>query len=223
MPGYPGQRTGYTATPRDFWYTNHNRAWLPGPNYMISTARDGSNTGQTDEIRAGTILGKITASGLWTPCRRTAVVAGGSGSGTGVGSTTIPVTDASAFIAGEVIHVVVTAGQGQAAGTVARTITSIDYTNNLIVVDTAAQYNTGAAITADSGGALAGAEIPRGILSETVRMLPPELYNSTARDTQIVVACAGFVDVRYILGDYAACRSATVNYLDKFMWSDQQQ
>lgn len=222
MAGLPGQRTGYTAAPRNIWFTNHGQKFLPGPQIMDATyAVDGKNTSQTDEIRAGMMLAQITATSLWVPCRRTTISGGGSGSGSGAGSLVIPVVDARAFIVGEAINIATT--PLGSSPTVTRTITAIDFTNNLITVDGAAmQYNTGGIVTADTGGALAGAEIPRGILAETVRMLTAEPFNTTTYDKPIVVAAGGFVDVNYLLGDYAACRAATTNYLDDFLWSDEQ-
>lgn len=219
MPGHlPGQRTGYTATPRNIFYARGGEIFLPGPCVLVSTATDGKNTSKTDEIRAGMVMAQVTSTGKWTPCKRTVTVAGGSGSGSGVGSTAIPVEDASAFIAGETIYVTQTAGQGLSAGAATRVIDTVDYANDIITVTVAAQYDTGAAVY----GATAGTEIPRGILAETVRTLSSEPYNTTVYDKECVILSAGMVDVNYILGDYAACRAATTNYLSGILWSDRQ-
>lgn len=218
MAELPGQRAGLTVTPRDFFFCRGQEVFLPGPTVLVSTARDGKNTGKTDEIRAGMIMAQITATKKWTPCLLTSITAGGSGSGSGVGSTTIPVTDASAFIAGQTIRVTQTAGGGLAAGAETRVIASVDYANDLIVLTVASQYNTGALVFANNDGS----EIPRGILYRTVRTLPEELYNTTHVDKECVIVSGGIVDVRYILGDYAACRDAAVNYLSGILWSDRQ-
>jgi len=215
-----GQRTGYTASPRNIFYARGGEVYLPGQIMDGTNAYDGKNTSQTDEIRAGMILAQITSTKKWVPCRRTTIAAGGSGSGSGAGSLVIPVVDSRAFKAGEVITI-----EGTNLGTISRTIAAggVDYDNDLITVGGAAfQYNTGAAVYADPGGSLAGAQIPRGILAETVRTLSPQPFDSTTRDTPCVVLAAGFMDVAMLLGDYAACRDTTTNYLGQFLWSDRQ-
>lgn len=219
-----GTRAGRTVTPRVFSLRPQDQQVLPGPCIMdADNSYDGGNTSYEWEIRGGWILAQITSSKMWVPCKRTTITTGGSGSGSGAGSATIAVVNAAAFKSGETITIVT-----QNVGTITRTISSIDYTLNTITVSGAVfQVATGAVVTADPGGTLAGAEIPRGILKETtfLRNLqdPIDAAAGTAYDRAIQVVYRDYVDEDKILGDYAACRDATVNYLSGILWDDRQQ
>lgn len=226
-----GSRAGRTITPRNILMASDGAFYLPGPNILdANTAADirsydGGNTSYEWELRAGCIMAQVTATRKWVPCKRTTVAAGGSGSGSGAGSAVMPVVNAAFFVVGEVITIT-----GTSAGTVTKTITAIDYTNNLITFSGAIQYNTGSIVTTstfDGGTSAAGAEIPRAILAETVWTKnltdPIDAIAGTLYDKPIQLLRAGYVDVNYILGDFAACRDATVNYLGGFQWGDRQQ
>lgn len=236
MSSLGGTRVGRTVTPRNILARTGDDFYLPGPLVLdagTATYRrsiDGGNTGYTNELRAGCIMAQITESKKWVPCKRTTVVEGGSGSGSGVGSVVIPVENAAFFVVGEKIKVVITAGNGLSAGEAERTISEIDYVNNLITVTVAAQYNTGAAVYtstfSDGTTSAAGAEIPRGILAQTVWTTnlqdALDAAAGTLYDRAIQVLYRGTVNEDYILGDYAACRDATVNYLSGILWDDRQ-
>lgn len=221
MNHLPGQRTGYTATPRDIFLSGANRIFLPGGVVIdASYAYDGGNTNKTDEIRAGWLLAQITASKLWVPLKRTLVSSGTSGSGTGTGTTTVTVDNAAPFIAGETVSVPTQAGR------VSRVIDSIDYTTNVITLTAAADnLETGQALYttsfADSVSA-AGAETARAILTKTIRLLSADPYNTTTYDKSAEAAIAGYVDEDMVLGDLAAARADTGAYLTGFLWGDRQ-
>lgn len=226
-----GTRAGRTVTPRNILMSSEGAHYLPGPNILdAGTAADlrsydGGNTSYEWELRAGIIMAQVTASKKWVPCKRTTVAAGGSGSGSGAGSAVMPVVNAAHFLVGEVITIA-----GTSAGTVTKTLTAVDYTNNLLTFTGAIQYNTGAAVyvsTFDGGTTAAGAEIPRAILAETVWTKDLDDAVNAAAGTlynkPIQLLRAGYLNTDYILGDYAACRDATTNYLGGFQWSDRQQ
>lgn len=230
-----GTRAGRTITPRNILKRTGDDFYLPGPNVLdagTSTYRrsvDGKNTGYTNELRAGCIMAQITASKKWVPCKRTTVEAGGSGSGSGAGSTVIPVVDSRFFVVGETLTIPVTGGQ---TTPITRVISSIDYDNDLITVAGAAfQVNTGAVIytstLSDGSTSAAGCEIPRAILSQTVWTTnledPIDAAAGTLYDKPIQLLYRGYVNVDYILGDYAAARDATTNYLTGILWDDRQQ
>lgn len=227
-----GSRTGRTVTPRNILKRTGDDFYLPGPNVLdagtVTYRRsvDGGNTGYTNELRAGCVMAQITASKKWVPCKRTTVAAGGSGSGSGAGSAVMPVANAAFFIVGEIITI-----EGTSAGTVTKTLTAVDYGNNLLTFSGAIQYDTGDAVyvstLSDGSTSAAGAEIPRAILSETVWTTnlqdPIDAAAGTLYDKTVQLLYRGYVDEDYILGDYSACRSATVNYLDGILWDDRQQ
>lgn len=212
----PGQRTGLSITPRNILASTQGAVYLPGPVVIDATyAIDGSNTSRTDELRAGCLMARIT-NGLWVPLKRTRVASGTSGSGSGQTSTTLTVDNAAFFKADDTVTVTV------AAGTVNRTISSINYTTNVLTLDSAVDNpSIGGAVIAR--GSLAGAETCRGILAETVRLLTTEPYNTTQYDTQAPILVAGFVKNAQLLGDLAAVRAAmTSHYLQQFLFDDEQ-
>lgn len=66
--GLPGVKTGKTATPRKVLISDRGIQYVPGGVVIDgSKSRDTGNTGDLDVLRAGTLLGKITASGKYAP------------------------------------------------------------------------------------------------------------------------------------------------------------
>lgn len=232
-----GTRVGRTVTPRNILMSSELVAYLPGPLVLDAgtatypRSNDGGNTSYEYELRAGWVMAQITASKKWVPCKLTTVAAGGSGSGSGAGSAVIPVVDASAFYAGEVISIQ-PRQTGVTMARITRTISSINYASNLITVSgNAIQYGTGDEIytvtLSDGTTSAAGAEIPRAILAETVwtknLVDPIDAAAGTLYDKPIQLIRDGYIDSNYALGDYAACRATTTNYLSGIKWSDLQQ
>lgn len=99
-------------------------------------------------------------------------------------------------------------------------ITAIDYTTQTLTLTSAATWADDDQVYCDS---LAGSEIARGIVTEGVRMLTGDAYDTTQRQVAVVIADAGFVDSSAILGDYAAIRASSDNQLSGFRWSDRQR
>lgn len=230
MSSLGGTRVVRTVTPRQILAKTGDDHYLPGPLVLdagTSTYRrsvDGGNTSYTNELRAGCVLAQVTATKKWVPCKRTTVAAAGSGSGSGAGSAVMPVVNAAFFVVGEIITI-----EGTSAGTITKTLTAVDYANNLLTFTGAIQYNTGAAVytsTFADGTTAAGAEIPRGILAQTVwtnnLQDAIDAAAGTLYDRAIQVLYRGTVNEDYILGDYAACRTTTTNYLDGILWDDRQ-
>lgn len=231
-----GTRSGRTITPRNILMSSDGAFYLPGPNILDAgtatypRSNDGGNTNYTYELRAGWVMAQVTATKKWVPCKLTTIVSGGSGSGSGSGSTTIPVQNAAAFYAGETISIQ-PRQTGVTMARITRVISSVDYTNNLIVVaGNAIQYGTGDEVYATAfadGTTAAGAEIPRAILAETVwtKDLDDSINAAagTLYDKPVQLLREGYINSDYALGDYSACRSTTTNYLAGFQWSDRQQ
>lgn len=226
-------RTGRTFTPRDVLISDKGVQYARGVVLDATYSYDGANTSYERELRPGVVLGRITSTGLWTPCKLTSIASGTSGSGSGASTTTFNVTDARHFQVGDIISV------PTAAGRLTKTISAINYTTNVITVSVAIANSL--ITTVQSGISLsnciyphssdpaAGCEIPRAILNEFVDLLDHD--DNTARDRTVSQAViAGIVDDALIYGDLAAVRAATddnistskLGFLDHILWADRQ-
>lgn len=196
----PGQRTGRTHTNRTALFSSVGLRWGQGGMVVDATyAYDGANTSYEQELRAGTIMAQITTSGLWVPCKRTAVSAAGVSLSASAPSALIAVDDARAFLAGDEITVNATSGL---------IISSVNYSTNVITLTTSIDVDLadGDPVFA-SGSALAGAEIARGILDEHINLKDED---GTARDKSFgKLIVAGMCRKDMLLGDYAAILAAT--------------
>jgi hypothetical protein len=210
MNQLPGQRDILSTTPRDCLYSPHGAIFARG--VIDSTyAYDGSNTTKEDEIRAGTPLARITSSKLWVACKRTTIAVGSSSAS--VPSAAISVVDARAFKAGDTITVNATTGC---------TISSVNYSTNVITLSAALDVDLAVGNPVFASGSLAGAEICRGILNETIRLLDDKPYGTLWYDRSFsMLVVHGFVNPDLILGDIAAIRAAT-NHLNGIVWADEQ-
>lgn len=213
MNELPGQRTTYASvTPRQIMFSTHGMVEMPGPLVIDSAhAYDGGNSTRLDEMRAGLIMAQITASKKWVPCKRTRVKTGTTGT-----VTALTVDNAAAFKVGEKISV---------GADTALLISAINYSTNTITIPSTAVVDGEVVIatTFDDGATTcAGAEIPRAVLLQTVRLLSGVPFETIWIDKAIVMINAGYLNASMILGDLAACRAAT-NYLSAILWSDQQQ
>lgn len=191
----PGQRSERTYTPRRVLLSTKGVIFERGI-IDATYAYDGANTSYEDELRPGTLMAQITATKLWVPCRRTTVTAGGSGSASAQGtSSVIVVRDARAFKAGDVL----TVGNNTSV-----TVSSIDYATNRITISAPISYDTNEIVIATS---LAGSEICRGILNEFVKLKDTD---GTWRDKSFgEMIIAGYVDDNQVLGDLDAVLAAT--------------
>lgn len=198
-PSNPGQVTGRTISYRSCLMSEKNL--IVGRGILdASKSYDGKNTGYEYDIRPGTPMGLIAATGLWVPCRRTKLSTGNTGT-----TTTIVVDDARAFMVGDVISV---------GADTTITVTAINYGTNTLTIASTAVVDGEAVIVAD------GSATCRGILNEFVSGLDPD---GQLRDKQIsVIVMAGYVDYSAILGDIATIRAASGMYLNHIVWSDQQ-
>lgn len=68
IQGLPGVKTSRTATPRRVMLSQSGIARIPGGKICDgSKSRDPLNTGDVDVLRAGVLMGEITASGKYAP------------------------------------------------------------------------------------------------------------------------------------------------------------
>jgi len=94
----PGSRTGRSVTPRQILKSMQGLEQISGV-IDATYAYDGANTNYEDELRSGLVMARITASKLWVPCKRSAASAAGTA------STSLAVTDARTFKAGETVQI----------------------------------------------------------------------------------------------------------------------
>ena len=193
----PGQRSGITVSPRDVLLSYQAVRFGHGV-IDAANACDGANTNHEDELRAGMILGQITSSKLWVPCKRT--VASGAGSST----TTLVVRDARAFKSGDSIKV------GSAS---AQAIVAVNYGSNTITLTTGISWSDGDAVIAQDGSQTA-----RAILNEFVKLKDEDGVNRNKSFGQAVIA--GLVDPNVLLGDAVAVRADTGNKLAFVQYGD---
>ena len=125
VPGIPGVRTAFTAVPRVVFRQIELMGGLAqGKLIDGANAADPGNTGDTDRLRAGCILGKITSGGLYGSSifGRTVGTTSANGTAYTSGGTSICVTPAAAV---EIVRRIGTSGNlnyvgpPAAAGTVA--------------------------------------------------------------------------------------------------------
>lgn len=167
-------------------------------------AYDGKNTGYEDEIQAGTLMGRITASGIWVPCKRTTVASGG-----GAGVATCTLTNARAFKVGDTITI----------GGDAATIATINYSTNVITWTSGVQTIANADAVIGVGD-LAGSETCRGVLDEFIKL--KDLEDGVWRDKEFgKLIVAGHVQYDKVLGDLAAVRADTANELGQIIFTDE--
>ena len=137
VAGLPGVRSDRTATPRIVVISSG--VYLPAGKIIdASNARDPLNTGDLDVLRAGLVMGKITASGLYAPSILGVLASAYTGVGTTVTSMTV-----SAATAVEIVRRLGAAatfkltGPPSAAGTVATTTvtySAVNVTTGVITV-----------------------------------------------------------------------------------------
>lgn len=194
----PGTDTGQTLTNRNclasFDGVRHGRGVIDA-----TYAYDGGNTGYERQIRPGTPMGRITASGLWRPCPRTTT--------TTTATTTTPVlVDARAFKVGDVVSIGADTGL---------TITAIDYATNTITIASTAVAAGEAVVVAD------GSQTCRGILNEFI-----DLWDDMIKDyvdkTFSEMIIGGYIDDDMVLGDLAAIRAASGQYISGLLFDDSQ-
>lgn len=194
----PGTDTGQTLTNRNclasFDGVRHGRGVIDA-----TYAYDGANTGYERQIRPGTPMGRITASGLWRPCPRTTTTTTGT-------VTAAVLVDARAFKIGDVVSI------GSDTGI---TITDINYATNTITIASTAIASGEAVVVAD------GSQTCRGILNEFIDLWD-EMAQAYVDKTFSEMVIAGYIDDDAILGDLAAIRAASGQYISGLLFDDYQ-
>lgn len=161
----------------------------------------------TGWVRAGTIWGRVTATGKLVPCRNTQLTATASS-----GQANITVRSAYGFMEGDTISV---------AG-VSHTIDSINYSTNVITLtaNLAANKAVGDAVIG-RGTLLAGSEIAIGISVKDVFLW--DTFQDAAADVRSIehIASIGRFDSDYVLGDATAASAYSGNHMTHCYLSGQ--
>lgn len=193
-----GYQVGRISSPREVLANADFKLEVAG--VMASTGIDGSNTGFTDRIRGGWLLGQVTSSKLWVPCKRTQVNA------TGATGTAFVVDNAAAFAVGDAIDV---------GADTNLAITAINYGTNTITVGSSFTWADNEAVVARDGS-----QTCRGILlDDEVELRDYENRNAVSKPIRILIA--GYVNAGTILGDLAAIRADTSALLGMIRFTDQ--
>lgn len=184
----PGIRSDRTYTPRECKWSQAGATYLPAGRIIdASQSRDPLNTGDIATLRPGTLMGKITATGLYRPA-----IVGVSAAAYVDNDTTITV---SAAVATEIARLKADAGGGDlsmkfigpptAAGTVAATaitVTAVGATT-ITIADLNLAKVTGSLLTLADGS-----ETPLGVLDEHVRVTDIDGNNIDAQLSRLLIA-----------------------------------
>ncbi len=176
---------------------------------MAADAADGSNTGYTDRIRGGWLLGQDSTTKEWYPLKLTSVNGSGESSSVAGDKTTFAVDNAAAFVVGDVVSVI--NNSSLAVVESGLVITAIVYGTNRITVGDPVNVTDNYLVRAEDGSG-----VPRGIL------LDDEVYLRNADNTateakHIRILAHGFIKSSMILGDLTTARAVT-NYLGNILF-----
>jgi hypothetical protein len=199
MSQLPGYEVRTNLPPREVLFSS--QGVITGP-IILDGARgtDGRSPTQPSDLRAGWLLGRITASGRWVPCKRTRV-SNANGSG-----TTFSVSNATAFLVGDVITV---------GNDVNLTITGINYATNAITVATSFTWADAEPVFAQDGSGTC-----RGILLDSVRLRNEDNTAPASKGASVLVQ--GLVRTELILGDLASVRADLQTRLAGIRFTDEQ-
>jgi len=196
----PGPQTERTATPRKVMNTDAGLMLIPGGEIIDgSKSRDPGNTGDVDVLRAGLLMGKITASGKYAPSVIGALTVAYDKDGSLATQMTV-----SAATATELVRRIGSsgtfgiAGPPTAAGTVATeqvTYSAVNTTTGVITVTTAAaDYVVGSLIRPEDGS-----EAPLCLINDGYGLKVTDA-DDTSIDTQFAQpVIAGNVDASQII------------------------
>lgn len=195
MPQLAGYQTSRSVTPRQVKMDSEHVIQIGG--VLDSTnSIDGSNTGYTNYIRGGWLLGQNSTSKKWTPLKRTKVAQNTESSSAGGNTTWFFVDNAAAFKVGDEIDIL----NGTTLAVVHNdlSITDINYTTNKIKVDDNVNVSADQiVISTDGAGTCKGV-----LLDDEVILLNQEKTAAADKDVNILIF--GYVNSNVILGDVTA-------------------
>lgn len=174
VPGLPGVRATRTATHRIVFRQGDWDSMLSqGKIIDGSESRDAGNTGDLDVLRPGTLMGMITATGLFAPCFVGVLQSAYSSGGTSLSVTAAQAVELDRIVGQSGTAELVAIGPPSAAGTVA--VTDIDHS--------AINTSTGAITVSDLGvDKVAGTLIARKDGRQTPLTVIPDGYGVKVTD-----------------------------------------
>lgn len=210
----PGYETGRSVTPREIHHQEDFKLKPQGIALSGDAAIDGSNTGYTNEIRVGWVLGRISTgdyAGMYVPCKRTRArvnASGSSGTSSAAGDFSIVVVDnAAAFKVGDVITV---------GGDTDLTILNVNYVTNEIKVDEPITVTADEVVIAQDGS-----QTPVGILHNFRKLRNDE--NDAAANKSADMEIEGDYIKSMLLGDVDSMIAASVWPDDLRVWNETTQ
>lgn len=153
------------------------------------TLEESNGTTDFGEIQAGTIIGKITASGKVRPCAKT------KADGAGAGSSSLTVDDASNFYAGDAVYIA-----GSDSG---ETVSS--KAGNVLTLSGTATWSDD-----DEIGVGDGSDTALGVLDRDVATFHPEVDEDGEAqhfEQSCMVVQRGVIDEDEVTGDLSSCSS----------------
>ena len=202
----PGYETGFTARPREVLYTRDGSITI-GVVIDGDKSVDGTSPTQLYDLRAGWLMGRVSATGRWTPCKRTRTKSPASGAESSQNGdyTVIPVDDAAPFAVGDVISV---------GSDTNLTITHVNYVTNKITVNDPIAFLSNELVLA-----LDGSSVCRGILLDFVRLRNDD--NTASKHKSATILVQGMVKTSLVLGDLSTVKLDTSAKLAGIRFSDE--
>lgn len=201
IQGLPSIGTARTATPRRIiWQGSGVSSPVYSGNFVIdgSESRDSGNTGDLDVLRAGVLLGKITASGLYAPAFAGQITGDYTSGGTTLTVSAAQAVEINRLVGSSGSSELVCIGAPTESGTVA--VTAFDH--SAIDTSTGAITVTSLGVNKHAGSIIAvndGRYVPRLVVGDTygikvtdsddnsVDVSSGELLLSAALDTAKIV------------------------------------
>jgi len=181
MPKLPGYETLRSISPKEIAWGGVPLEFLPGGIILDGTnGIDGGNTGYTFEMRPGWALGRITATGLYVPCKRTTTTSTGA-------VTALVVVNSYAFKVGDVISI---------GADTTKTVSAVDYTTHTLTISSTT-VASGEAVVAEDGS-----QTCVGFLADFQRLRNYD--NSAAENKTANLVVGGALNQSYLLGDITA-------------------
>ena len=195
--GTPGIRTAVSATPKKILRTMTGARYLPGGKVIDgSKSRDVTNTGDTDTLQSGTVMGKISASGKYRPS-----IIGNIGTAYGASATNI---SAGASVATELSRLNGATGTFKLVGGTAAAATPITTTFTHSAINVTSGLITVAALgTAQIVGSFVmptdGSETPKGIMEEEYGLKVTDSSGNSQDTSMPLLLIGGFIDASEIV------------------------
>ncbi len=214
--GLPGVKTTRTATPRRILESDQGKILLPRGRIIDgSEARDPLNTGDTDVIRAGVLMGRVGTTGLFAPS-----IVGLSTADYTDNDTTITCSEATAAevlrrvgsdFASNDVRIVGAPTAGGVVATFTATLTAVTLngaSSSITTADLNADIEEGALICIDDGS-----YIPNLILGASYGVKVTDVDGSSIDVPMIEAIVGGFINTDNIVNWPAAANTTLIQWV----------